>query len=237
MRSFILFMGLIPFLCSAQKEYKQSFFFKTGSHELSATQSQRINVLKKRAKSVNSELYLYGFADANGANKSNISLAKRRVKSISNVIEAASYKLVKEKYLGEDSLTHSSDSLNRRVDIVILDYSELYEKKSMKLKGCQFIPGKYVFLNEKAEEAVERLAAILKENLAFKIMIEGHVCCGPDQTLSNNRAIRVHNYLVDLGIDKSRMQFEGFSNTRPRVKEINDRMMQFNRRVEVRLLD
>jgi len=237
MRLVVLIICLIPLLCTAQKEHKQSFFFKTGSHELSEKQTQRINVLKKRAKIFNSELYLYGFADANGANKSNTSLAKRRVKSILSQLDASSSRLIKEEYLGEDSLTHATDSLNRRVDIVILDYSELYEKKSMKLKGCQFVPGKYVFLNKNAEEAVQRLAKILKDNPEFKIMIEGHVCCGPDQTLSNNRAIRVHNYLVDLGIDKDRMQFKGFSNSRPRVKEYNAKMMQLNRRVEIRLLD
>ena len=237
MRILVFLLLLSGGSCFAQKQLKQSFYFETGSHQLTETQSKRIAVLQKMAKNIQSELYLYGFTDQNGSNNSNLGLAKRRVKTIADLLGADKYRLVEEEYLGEDSLTHNSDSLNRRVDVVILDYKEFFEKKSMKLKGCHFIPGEYEFLDEKAEDAVKRLAVIMKENPDFKIMIEGHVCCGPDQTLSNNRAIRVFNYLIDLEIDKERMQWKGFSNSKPRVKEYNDKMMQLNRRVEVRLID
>ncbi|MBL4705832.1 MAG: OmpA family protein [Flavobacteriales bacterium] len=237
MRLVLILFVLSANLCLAQKQHKQSFFFETGSDQLTATQIQRISVLQKRISQSQFELYLYGFTDQNGSNSSNLGLAKRRVSTIADLIGAKSYRISREEYLGEDSLTHVSDSMNRRVDIVILDYKEFYEKKSMKLKGCHFVPGEYEFLDEKAEDAVKRLAVILKENPEFNIMIEGHVCCGPDQTLSNNRAIRVFNYLVDLKIDKDRLNWKGFSNSRPRVKEYNDKMMTLNRRVEVRLVD
>ena len=82
----------------------------------------------------------------------------------------------------------------------------------------------------------------MQENPKLKIKIEGHVCCLPDNytyySLSENRARAVLDYLLDNGIDLSRMQYEGFGSSRKAVKpERTPEDQQKNRRVEIRILE
>lgn len=63
--------------------------------------------------------------------------------------------------------------------------------------------------------------------------IRGHVCCGPDKRLSKKRARVVYRYLKRSGIPKSRLSFEGCSNSIPaRFPEKSDEDEALNRRVD-----
>lgn len=97
--------------------------------------------------------------------------------------------------------------------------------------------------------ALRNLLNILKENPGLKIEIQGHVnkpLYVPNdqgespqrlQNLSNERAFAVYEYLLKRGIEKERMLWKGYSNS----KMINpyarsDEEQQQNRRVEILIL-
>lgn len=95
---------------------------------------------------------------------------------------------------------------------------------------------------------LKELLQIMKDYPRLKVRLEGHICCldnvgdAYDQdknnfTLSLNRAKVIHDYLVNNGIDKSRLSFKGFGKKNPLVHpEITEEDAYKNRRVEVRIM-
>jgi outer membrane protein OmpA-like peptidoglycan-associated protein len=86
---------------------------------------------------------------------------------------------------------------------------------------------------------LEVMVAILKEYPASKFTIEGHTDSdGPadlNQKLSQERATAVMKYLVDNGIDASRLKALGFGETKPIALNKTKAGKALNRRVEVKL--
>lgn len=123
--------------------------------------------------------------------------------------------------------------------------SQLNVGESLVLEGLNFQPGKHRILNE-AKPVLKKLLTIMQENPTLQIEIQGHICCGKkggedgidEETnkynLSWTRAQFVYDYLIDHGIDKSRLTFKGYAMSQPLVypeKTIQDQIK--NRRVEV----
>lgn len=232
----ILFISVFS-VSYGQREFKRSFYFETGSAKLDSIQLKKLKVIQRKYKIDYAELEIYGFTDEQGGRVANVSLAKRRVETLRSIIDPnGRMRGVNEFYFGEDSLAFTADSLNRRVDIVIRDYTAFFNNKSMRMKHVLFVPGEDIYLDERAIASVNNLTEILKENPDFKIQIEGHVCCGPDTDLSLRRAKRVLGTLVDNGIDPERLSVKGFSNKNPITRERTEKEAQLNRRVEVRVL-
>ncbi|WP_343606913.1 OmpA family protein [Fluviicola sp.] len=131
-------------------------------------------------------------------------------------------------------------SANTETEIVVW-IEPLGEGKSMQIDEIEFLPGTSDFL-QSAEPKLRRLRDFLALNAGVKIEIQGHVHSNGDNTfeaqkLSEARAKRVYNYLVDNGIDKNRMTTVGFGNTRPifpNAKFASEE--QANRRVEIKVL-
>jgi outer membrane protein OmpA-like peptidoglycan-associated protein len=145
-------------------------------------------------------------------------------------------------------------SKNRRVDVVI----NMKPLPKIILPGMfnviqkNHIVGDRIFLgdvlfqkgsskiNIKAQNDLEKMAkALLKyKNLHFEV--QGHVCCTPKyqkeaidrdtkkRQLSHNRAQAVYKFFLSKKIDKTRMTFKGYGNTRPLGKE-----PEYDRRVEI----
>lgn len=81
------------------------------------------------------------------------------------------------------------------------------------------------------------VVSVLKENPQVKeVSIEGHTdSVGPaayNKQLSQDRANSVMKYLVDNGIDKSRLTTKGFGESKPIASNDTDAGRQENRRVE-----
>lgn len=77
------------------------------------------------------------------------------------------------------------------------------------------------------------LIELMDKNPTWKVHIRGHVCCGPDQKLSEKRAKNVYNYLLKKKIDPSRLSYKGYSDTKPIVfPEKTDEDAHTNRRVD-----
>ena len=80
---------------------------------------------------------------------------------------------------------------------------------------------------------LEEVAALMKKKTDAKLLVRGHVCCGPSYKLSKRRAKQVYKYLLNLGVDKNRMNYKGCSDEVPMVfpEEDEDDEVK-NRRVD-----
>lgn len=120
---------------------------------------------------------------------------------------------------------------------------EMSEEQVMKLnayaKTILFNSGKATFKKE-TFPVLQAITAILKEFPNSRFMIEGHTDSdGKDamnQTLSENRAAAVKNYLIENGIDASRLNSVGYGETRPIDTNKTAKGKANNRRVEVKLI-
>lgn len=87
---------------------------------------------------------------------------------------------------------------------------------------------------------LEAMTAILKEYPGSNFSIEGHTDSdGKDtanQTLSENRAAAVKNYLIEKGIDGARLTSAGFGESKPIASNKTKAGKALNRRVEVKLV-
>ncbi len=82
-----------------------------------------------------------------------------------------------------------------------------------------FANGWYKELLPESTPTLQRLLTDLKQNKKYHIQIRGHIfdirnydenaVFNVDSTLSENRAKTVYNYLVDNGIDSSRLSYIG----------------------------
>ncbi len=106
---------------------------------------------------------------------------------------------------------------------------------SIVMENIYFETDKYKLLPESFTE-LNKLVKIMKENPSMTINIKGHTDSdgGTDhnQTLSENRANSVHDYLVDQGIDKVRLSHEGHGASQAVADNSTSQGKQKNRRVE-----
>lgn len=116
---------------------------------------------------------------------------------------------------------------------------EVIRKVATSAKNIFFATGSAKLL-AKSFKSLNDVAAILKEDVALKLDVEGHTdITGSDKIngpLSKNRAKSVYDYLTTkAGIDASRVSSEGFGSTKPIADNKTAKGRELNRRVEMRL--
>jgi len=115
------------------------------------------------------------------------------------------------------------------------------EGKSVQLDEIEFMPGTSEFLPS-SEPKLKRLKDFLALNSGIKVEIQGHVQEKGEnsfagQKISEARAKKVLNYLVENGIDKKRLSSKGYGNTMPIYPDPKFAYEeQANRRVEIKIL-
>ncbi|MER3497850.1 MAG: hypothetical protein C4308_04060 [Chitinophagaceae bacterium] len=121
------------------------------------------------------------------------------------------------------------------------------EGDNIVLKNLNFFGGRHVLLPG-SEETLEELLALLNRKPNLKIEIQGYVCCTPASSdgldldtkkpdLSVQRAKMVYDYLVEMGIEKTRLSYKGFGGNNKIIEDENteyNRML--NRRVEIKIV-
>ena len=127
-------------------------------------------------------------------------------------------------------------------DVYNLDIELIKVKvgKKVVLNNILFETGKTILTSGSYAE-LDRLLNIMKENSQIKIEISGHT----DKTgsepvnfkLSENRAKAVVEYMVQKGIDRSRMEYKGFGSLQPIADNATSQGRTKNRRVEFKILE
>lgn len=129
------------------------------------------------------------------------------------------------------------------------DLKKVEVGQTIVLRNIFFDLDKYTLRPESVNE-LERLIKLLNENPTMKIEISGHTdtrgSAEHNQELSQNRASAVVDYLIAHGIDKSRLTFAGYGETKPlitdeaiaKMKSSSEReeAHQQNRRTEFKIL-
>jgi outer membrane protein OmpA-like peptidoglycan-associated protein len=126
---------------------------------------------------------------------------------------------------------------------LVIYMQPLGQGKSFNIEEIEFKPGTSEFMPS-ADNKLKRLKDFLALNAGVKIEIQGHVHdTGEDKTfiaqkLSEARAKRVYNYLVESGIDKKRLTYKGYGGSMPiYAKPKFAYEEQANRRVEIKIVD
>jgi outer membrane protein OmpA-like peptidoglycan-associated protein len=113
------------------------------------------------------------------------------------------------------------------------------EGTTLVLKNIFFDVNKYVLKPESRTE-LQRLFEFMKRFPEMKIEIGGHTdnTGNPtaNQSLSENRAKAVMEYLVSLGVGKSRISYKGYADTMPVATNDTEDGKAQNRRTEIKII-
>lgn len=121
---------------------------------------------------------------------------------------------------------------------VLVELERISAGRSMSLEEIEFIPGTSN-VTLASEPKLRRLKDFLALNSELSVEIQGHVFALGDnshaaQKVSEARAKRVMKYLIQNGIDKSRLSAVGYGNTQPIYEKPQFFYEeQANRRVEI----
>ncbi len=111
----------------------------------------------------------------------------------------------------------------------IIVLKNIYFKRA----SAELLPESYVEL--------DRLVKILNDNPNMKIEIRGHTDNrgDPDELmkLSRQRAVAVRNYLIQQGIDSTRLTVKAFGGSKPVTNSNSEQARAKNRRVEFKILE
>jgi outer membrane protein OmpA-like peptidoglycan-associated protein/Tfp pilus assembly protein PilF len=110
----------------------------------------------------------------------------------------------------------------------------------IELKGVFFDVDKYDLKPQSMAE-LKKLADFLKKNPSVKGQLEGHTDNTgnkqKNQVLSENRAKSVYNWLItEGGIDKTRLSFVGYGDTKPKFPNDSDEHKAANRRTVFKMI-
>ena len=240
---YLLICFLIVSNMYSQFNVEHSVYFDTGVYKLTETETTRLQkFLSSNSKEEVLKIEIYGFCDDRGSNNYNLKLSQNRANAIKEIFGQASFfpeKITSVDGRGELLLNIVDETdpsiiraLNRRVDIVI-SYPEKNEeitgelekqKNKIILENVLFITG-YSYLTRRSKKTLDDVAEALKKE-TFSFIIQGHVCCTEGaldavdrktnkRNLSIARAKYVYDYLLEKGIKKSRMSYEGMAHKFP----------------------
>lgn len=142
-----------------------------------------------------------------------------------------------EGYLDEVR-TIKTDSLSDN-DTVVFELVKIEKGTTIQLKSVLFERGTSDIIESSYSE-LDRVANMLKKNENVEIELAGHT----DNTgssrlnikLSQERADAIEKYLIEKGIDESRLKSKGYGGARPIASNRSEATRQLNRRVEFTII-
>lgn len=125
------------------------------------------------------------------------------------------------------------------VEEKVLEVKKIEVGQAYRLNNVNFATNSSV-LEKKAILIIDEFYEFLKRNPSIRFAIHGHTDnVGDDNSnliLSHKRAEAVYNYLVSKGIDKARMEYKGFGETKPIMDNSTEAGRLKNRRTEFVIL-
>ncbi len=249
----ILFF-LISLKSLGQKEFEIFFDFNKDF----PNQTSILEINEWIAKNKNAEItVLRGYCDSIDTQNYNMRLSERRIENVRILLEKSGMKMstdLDKVAFGKDFKQSKVQAENRKV---IIEYkepipipieSELTKKIKISKVGEHItLPNIYFFNNSarivpKSDPTLIDLRCAMEENPKLKIEIQGHICCqtkGDVADVSTARARAIYNYLLRNKIDKKRMTFKGYGNTKPihPIPEKSPQEEDENRRVEILIVE
>ncbi|MCB0402240.1 MAG: PD40 domain-containing protein [Flavobacteriales bacterium] len=111
--------------------------------------------------------------------------------------------------------------------------------KSVVLKNVFFDTDKFE-LKPKSKVELDKLISFMQKNSTVKIELGGHTDsvgnAKANQILSDNRAKAVYDYLVEKGVDKTRLTTKGYGDTTPIADNDTEAGRAENRRTEFKII-
>lgn len=142
-------------------------------------------------------------------------------------------------YFPESENLELTENLNNKKIDKIISLTSLEKGNSITLRNILFETGK-AELRPESLEPLNQLLGMMQENEKIRIKISGHtdnVGAIPfNLELSKKRVNSVINYLISKGINKSRLEGEGFGASKPVADNKTEEGKQLNRRVEITVL-
>ncbi len=151
---------------------------------------------------------------------------------------------VLDKVIKEPADISEENELPQKLELSQNNSLNKYEKmapgETLVIENIYFDQGK-AKLREASFKELNKLLIALQHHPQWSIKIDGHTdnvgFAALNLELSYDRARAVYFYLINKGIDKSRLQFEGFGSRNPIAKNDSEANRQKNRRVEVSLIE
>ncbi|KGO87692.1 OmpA family protein [Flavobacterium suncheonense] len=256
MKRFLNICILMVSVCVGAQE-KVTVYFDLDSHEMQKEGSLKLSEWFSQNQQFEIQK-VYGYCDSVGTYGYNDKLALRRIRTILDILKKNSVRFSKTleiKGFGERFEQSPDQGENRKVEIYFnrpeAKRAEKEEKMAEKVAamkvGDKLRLRHLNFYNRsgrvvpKSIPVLEELYQIMKDNPKLKIDIQGHICCQPQgdlEDISTLRSRTVYNYLIEKGIDKSRLTYQGYGSTMPLypIPEKNEFERDENRRVEIMIV-
>jgi len=244
----LLLLTVLSFSVKAQDSL--IIYFGFDSYILTKKSRNQLNTLKKSGNNIRS---IHGFTDTCGSISYNKWLSEKRIAS---VVKQLDPNLIADKNaFGEEFQFAPKNKENRKV-LIIYNSTVTVENGTKKesisaqitagkvgekiqLKSLNFYPG-IADLLPQSTGVLQELLLAMNKNKKLIIEIHGHICCAPDDyaNLSSERAQTVYQFLVNHGIERTRMTYKGFGVTQPLfpIPENTEEERVGNRRVEIKII-
>lgn len=256
-RLFLITLLLLSTSLYAHQRDSFEVYFPLNGNQITRAEQQKIDSLIYRELLYPSAtIAIIGYADYLASDDYDLKLSQQRAENVRAYLINAGFKAEnivvctgKGKIAGTPNNGNLGSSADRKVVIAFAkkekkatlskEIKDLKVNETLALKNINFWAGSAMILDNSKPE-LEKLYNILKVNPKIKIRIEGHICCDPFNTnfyLSVDRAKVVYMYLINKGIDSSRLDYKGMGIADPISKTENTEAERtLNRRVEIRIL-
>ncbi|HPD24106.1 MAG TPA: OmpA family protein [Bacteroidales bacterium] len=146
----------------------------------------------------------------------------------------------KENYSFASALIEPSVEIIETPIQIDFEIKPIEKGKTVELNDIYFATNSYT-IEPKSFPVLDAFADFLKENPKIKIEIRGHTdnvgSLQMNMTLSNQRAKAVYDYLINIGIEPTRMRFRGYGPNMPIADNNTEAGRAKNRRTEFFILE
>jgi len=259
----LISISLFQNLVLSQNKEIHTVYFETNSFKLQKNEIKRLDDFLQKSKNPDFKIQnISSYTDTIGSVISNEKLSLNRLNAILKIVKSKSVSVESTNSFGElypSSIDLKTNELAkfRKVDITYY-FSEkptqtqeepTYPETSKTINLAKFrenftsetpivldvkFYGGTANLIPGSEDEINALYKFLAGNKSVSALIRGHVCCHDDMPLSVQRASAVYDILIKGGIEPSRLDFKGYSNSLPVISpEYTEEERQQNRRVDV----